>query len=122
MQRFDLTALAGQAQRFGVDVEIGRSVPQVQPRIITVRSRAMDGDLVMGPERRHPLAGPTIAEAGWKLVPIENAGDLFIIGNRDELADRRDDVGRCSCRLPWAAWRHAQFSVHPARTVDPQTA
>jgi hypothetical protein len=35
-------------------------------------------------------------------------------------ADRHDDVGRCSCRLPWTAARHAQFGVNSAHAMDRQ--
>ena len=47
----------------------------------------------------HPLAGPAIAIAGGQPVPVENAGDQIIVGDKDQLPDGGDDVLRGAVAL-----------------------
>jgi hypothetical protein len=65
---------------------------QVEPRLVTLLGRTVDWDLVMRPQRRHSFPGPAIATARGQLVAIEDAGDQFIIGDKNKLSDGGDDV------------------------------
>jgi hypothetical protein len=45
----------------------------------------------MRSQRRHPFPGPVATPRG-QLVAIENAGDQFIIGDKNKLSNGADDV------------------------------
>ena len=55
-------------------------------------SWTVDWDLVMRPQRRHAFLGLAIAMTRGQLVSIEDAGDQFIVGDKNKLSDCRDDV------------------------------
>jgi hypothetical protein len=59
----------------------------------------------MQSQRRHWFPGPAIAiaTARGQLVLIENAGDQFIIGDKDKLPNSGDDVLRGAVALPTVA-------------------
>jgi hypothetical protein len=65
---------------------------QVEPRLVALPGRTVDWDLVMRPQRRYAFPGPAIAMTRGQLVSIENAGDQFIVGDKNKLPDCCDDV------------------------------
>src|SRR5215471_21005669 len=55
-----------------------------------------------------------------QLVAIENAGDQFIIGDRDKLSNGGDDILRCAVALPTSTSGQAQLRVDPTHPVEEQ--
>ena len=93
MNTFDLACFRGEPEGLRHNAEETRGLAQIEPRLVPVRRRPEDRDLVMRPERGNPLARPAIAMAGHQAVPVENAGNQVIIGDKDQLAHSSDDVG-----------------------------
>src|SRR5262249_56736994 len=93
---------------------------QIEPRLLTWLGRTIDGDLVMRSQRRHSFPGPAITTTRGQLVAIENAGDQFIIGDRDKLSNGGDDILRCAVALPTSTSGQAQLRVNPTHPVEEQ--
>jgi len=118
MQRLDLGALGGKAQRLGADAEVSGSLGQIEPRLDPVFGRTVRRDLVVRRQRGHAFARPAVAVARRQLVPVQQAGDQIIIRNKDQLPDGVNDVGRGTVALATASARQTQFRMDAAHPVD----
>ena len=118
MNGLDLASFGGKPERLGADAEKRGRFGQIEPGLDAVRSRAIDRDLVVRPQRGHALARPTIAVASDKSVPVQNAGNQIIIGDEHELPDGGDDVGGGAVALASAPARQAQFGMNAAHPVN----
>ena len=107
MRCVDLADFGCQPERFRRDAEKLGRVAQVEPWLDSIRLRPVGGNPVMRSQRRHPLAGPTIAMAGGQPVPVEDAGDQIIVGDEDQLPDGGDDVLRGAIALTAPSARQA---------------
>jgi len=114
MQRLDLGALGGKAQRLGADAEVSGSLGQIEPRLDPVFGRTVRRDLVVRRQRGHAFARPAVAVARRQLVPVQQAGDQIIIRNKDQLPDGVNDVGRGTVALATASARQTQFRIDAA--------
>src|SRR5260370_32993672 len=93
---------------------------QVEPRLVTLLGRTIDWDLVMQPQRRHSFPGPAITMACGQLGAIEDAGDQFIIGDKNKLSNGGDDVLRGAVPLPPSPSREAQLRTNPTPPGEEQ--
>jgi hypothetical protein len=87
-------------------------------RLVPVRGRPKDWDLVMRPVCRDPLPGPAIAVPCHQAVAVENACDQIIAGDQRQLPDGSDDVAGGAVAQPASPLRQAQFRMDPANPVD----
>ena len=71
MQRLDLGAFGGKAQRLGADGEVSGSLGQIEPRLDPVFGRTVHRDLVVRTQRGHAFARPAVAVARRQLVAVQ---------------------------------------------------
>ena len=88
----DLTAFSGQPERLGADAEVRGRLGQVEPGLDPVRGGSVDWNMMVGTQRRHTLARPAITVAGYKLIPIQEAGDEIVIGDQNQMPDGGKDI------------------------------
>jgi hypothetical protein len=93
VKSLDFGIFGGKPKGFGADAKIRGGLGEVEPGFDAIVGRAMNRDFVMRTERRHALAGPTVAMAGREPIPVQHSGDQIIVGNENELPDGGDDVG-----------------------------
>jgi hypothetical protein len=93
VKSLDLGTFGGKPERLGADAEICGGLGEVEPGFDAIVGRAMNRDFVMRTERRHALAGPTVAMAGREPVPVQHSGDQIIVGHQNEAPNGGDDVG-----------------------------
>ena len=71
---------------------------------------------MVGAQRRHTLAGPTIAMAREELVAVQNARNEIVIGDAHQQPDGGDYVGRGAVALAASSSRQTNLGVdatHP---------
>ena len=88
----DLTAFGRQPERLGADAEMRGRLGQVEPGLDPVRGGSVDWNMMVGTQRRDTLPRPAITVAGYKLIPIQEAGDEIVIGDQDETSDGGEDI------------------------------
>lgn len=74
----------------------------------------------MRAQGRDALARPSITVAGDEAVPVQDAGDKFVIGDQNKEADSGDDVRRGAVALTSTALRQAKFGSNAAGPVNRQ--
>ncbi len=104
--------------RVRCNAEEARRLVQVEPRLVAIRRRPEDRDLVMRSVCGDPLPSPAIAMLGHQAVAIENAGDQIIAGDQHQLPDGRDDIARGAVALSAPALRQAQLGIGAANPMD----
>ncbi len=109
MRCVDLAFFSGESECLGRNAEKPRRRAQVQPWFDPFCLRPIDRNLVVRPQRRHPLAGPAVAMVCGQPVPVEDAGNEIVIG---------DEIGRCAFALTAPAPRQAQFGMNAPHPVD----
>ena len=113
-------ASAASLSVLGVTSPESAATAQVQPGLDAVFGWSVDGNAVVRPQGRDAFAGPAVAMAGDKAIPVEDAGDQIIIGDQDQLADGGDNLGRGAVALTAPPFRQAQFGMHATDPVDQQ--
>src|ERR1700716_553221 len=111
MKRFDLARFRRDPKRFGRDAKQPGGFAQVEIWLDSILCRPVDGYPVVGAQRGHSLAGPAVAIAGDKAVPVESARDQIVIGDQHEMPDRRDDVGWGTVALTLSPTRQAKLGM-----------
>ena len=120
MNAFDLACLGGEPEGLPCNAEKACGLVQVEPRLVALRRRPEDRNLVMRPVRRDPFARPAIAMPGHQAVAVENAGNQIVADDQYQFPHGGDDVGGGAVALSAAPLRQAQFGVNPADPVDQQ--
>jgi hypothetical protein len=92
MDGLDLAGFRREPERFGRDGQELRRIAEIEPRLDPVFGRFVHGNAVMGAQRGDALAGPSIALAGNKAIPVQDCGDEIVIGDQHELANGGDHV------------------------------
>src|SRR3954464_69828 len=105
MNAFDLARFGGDPERLRRDAEQTCGLVQIEPWLYPIHRWPEDRDLLIRPERGHPLAGPAIAVAGHQAVSIEDAGNQIIIGDEHQLPYGCDDVAGGAVALSSATLR-----------------
>src|SRR5258706_1853336 len=100
MPPFDLARFGGEPKRPRCNAEQTGRLVQIKPWLVPIWRRPKDRDLMMRPERADPLPCPAIAVAGHQAVPVEDAGDQIIIGDKNPVGGRRPACRRrCCCAV-----------------------
>ena len=81
MDGVDLAAFGGEPSVLGVMPRSLAALLRLSHGSIPSCGGPIDGDPVVGAQRRHPLAGPAIAMAGDEAVAVEDARDEIVIGD-----------------------------------------
>jgi len=118
VERIDLASLSGEPQSSWGDTDERRRVTKVKPRLSTIVGTPMDRNPVLRAERSHRLPDPSIPVPCLNAVAIEKTGYDIVLGDKCELADRLNDVGRRAVALSATAQRQTMFGVHPTHPVD----
>jgi len=118
MDGLDLTSFRRQSESLRRDVHEPRGLAEIEPRLIPVIGWLVHWNAMMRAQRGDTFTCPAVAVTRHKTIPIKDAGDDIIIGDRHELANSGNHVGCGAVALTAAALGQTHLAVDAADPVD----
>lgn len=91
----DITAINGQPESPGTDVEQGGGIRQVHPRLLVRIGGLIARNAMMAAQRGDPLSRPTVASPGEVTITVQNAGDELVTADASQNRNGFDQLARC---------------------------